>query len=93
VAASSSIQVNNLPNATENILVEGLTSGQLRATDASGTGDTPVDRRGPKQQRDRPNPEFKLLHGRDSQGNLLEKLELHTVPELILYAVRKGIIA
>ena len=27
------------------------------------------------------------------RGNLMEKLNLHTVPELILYAVRKGVIA
>ena len=27
------------------------------------------------------------------RGNLMEKLGLHTVPELILYAVRKGVIA
>jgi len=27
------------------------------------------------------------------RGNILEKLNLHTVPELILYAVRKGVIA
>jgi DNA-binding NarL/FixJ family response regulator len=26
------------------------------------------------------------------RGNLMEKLNLHTVPELILYAVRKGVI-
>ena len=26
------------------------------------------------------------------RGNLMEKLNLHTVPELILYAVRKGIV-
>ncbi len=26
------------------------------------------------------------------RGNILEKLNLHSVPELILYAVRKGII-
>jgi two-component system, NarL family, response regulator NreC len=27
------------------------------------------------------------------RGNLMEKLGLHTVPELILYAVRKGVIS
>ena len=27
------------------------------------------------------------------RANLMEKLNLHTVPELILYAVRKGVIA
>jgi two-component system response regulator NreC len=27
------------------------------------------------------------------RGNIMEKLNLHTVPELILYAVRKGVIA
>jgi two-component system response regulator NreC len=27
------------------------------------------------------------------RGNILEKLNLHSVPELILYAVRKGIIS
>jgi DNA-binding NarL/FixJ family response regulator len=27
------------------------------------------------------------------RGNLMEKLNLHTVPELILYAVRKGVIS
>jgi len=27
------------------------------------------------------------------RGNLMEKLSLHTVPELILYAVRKGVIS
>ena len=27
------------------------------------------------------------------RGNILEKLNLHSVPELILYAVRKGVIA
>jgi len=27
------------------------------------------------------------------RGNILEKLGLHTVPELILYAVRKGVIS
>jgi len=27
------------------------------------------------------------------RGNILEKLNLHSVPELILYAVRKGVIS
>jgi DNA-binding NarL/FixJ family response regulator len=27
------------------------------------------------------------------RGNILEKLNLHSIPELILYAVRKGVIA
>ena len=27
------------------------------------------------------------------RGNMMEKLNLHTVPELILYAVRKGVIS
>jgi DNA-binding NarL/FixJ family response regulator len=27
------------------------------------------------------------------RGNIMEKLNLHTVPELILYAVRKGVIS
>ena len=27
------------------------------------------------------------------RGNILQKLNLHSVPELILYAVRKGVIA
>ena len=27
------------------------------------------------------------------RGNLIEKLNLHSVPELILYAVRKGVIS
>jgi len=27
------------------------------------------------------------------RGNIMEKLNLHSVPELILYAVRKGVIA
>jgi two-component system response regulator NreC len=27
------------------------------------------------------------------RGNLLQKLNLHSIPELILYAVRKGVIS
>ena len=37
--------------------------------------------------------EISLYTVETHRGNLMEKLNLHSVPELILYAVRKGVIS
>lgn len=37
--------------------------------------------------------EIRLYTVEAHRGNLMEKLNLHSVPELILYAVRKGVIS
>lgn len=40
-----------------------------------------------------PSVEISLYTVETHRGNLMEKLNLHSVPELILYAVRKGVIS